>query len=97
MLLLLFIPIGITVNLAEKIDKILENEVPFIEVVYYYIDFTIYFANLLFPLFLLQSQLISKMSRNEKITDADLKKLEEVQKKLDFMIKGGAFEQSAKF
>jgi hypothetical protein len=37
------------------------------------------------------------MSRNEKITDADLKKIEEVQKKLDFMIKGGAFEQSAKF
>ena len=29
MMLLLFIPIGITVNLAEKIDKILENEVPF--------------------------------------------------------------------
>ena len=32
MMLLLFIPIGITVNLAEKIDRILENEVPFKEV-----------------------------------------------------------------
>ena len=52
MMLLLFIPIGITVNLAEKIGKILENEVPFSEVVKYYLDFTIYFANLLFPLFL---------------------------------------------
>ena len=37
------------------------------------------------------------MSRNENVTDADLKKLEEVQEKLDFMIKGGAFEQSTKF
>ena len=45
LLLLLFIPIGIIVNLAEKIDKILDNEVPFMEVVTYYFDFTIYFAN----------------------------------------------------
>ena len=30
-MLLLFIPIGITVNLAEKIDKMLANEVPFVE------------------------------------------------------------------
>ena len=51
----------------------------------------------LFPLFLVQSQLISKISRNEKITDADLKNLEEIQKKLDYMIKGGSFEQSTKF
>ena len=36
LMLLLFIPIGIIVNLAEKIDKILENEVPFIEVAWYY-------------------------------------------------------------
>ena len=35
MMLLLFIPIGITVNLAEKIDRILENEVPFEEVASY--------------------------------------------------------------
>ena len=55
LLLLLFIPIGITVHLAEKIDKILENEVPFVEVVLYFLDFTIYFANLLFPLFLFLS------------------------------------------
>ncbi|MEC7785067.1 MAG: LptF/LptG family permease, partial [Bacteroidota bacterium] len=48
-MLLLFIPIGITVNLAEKIDKMLANEVPFVEVAIYYLNFTIYFANLLFP------------------------------------------------
>ena len=52
MLLLLFIPIGITVNLAEKIDSILEHQVPFEDVASYYFDFTIYFATLLFPLFL---------------------------------------------
>ena len=57
LMLLLFIPIGITVNLAEKIDRILENKVPFEEVVAYYVDFTIYFANLLFPLFLFFSAL----------------------------------------
>ena len=69
LLLLLFIPIGITVNLAEKIDKILENEVPLIEVVNYYIDFTIYFANLLFPLFLFLSVIwfTSKLAQNTEI------------------------------
>ncbi|MFD1096581.1 LptF/LptG family permease [Salegentibacter chungangensis] len=69
LMLLLFIPIGITVNLAEKIDKILENEVPFIEVAYYYLDFTIYFANLLFPLFLFLSVIwfTSKLANNTEI------------------------------
>lgn len=55
LLLLLFIPIGITINLAEKIDKILANEVPLSQVLIYYLNFTIYFANLLFPLFLFLS------------------------------------------
>ena len=55
LLLLMFIPIGIVINLAEKIDKILANEVPFAEVAMYYLNFTIYFANLLFPLFLFLS------------------------------------------
>lgn len=69
LLLLLFIPIGITVNLAEKIDKILTNEVPFIEVAKYYLDFTIYFANLLFPLFLFLSVIwfTSKMTNNTEV------------------------------
>ena len=69
LLLLLFIPIGIIVNLAEKIDKILENEVPLIEVVAYYFDFTIYFANLLFPLFLFLSVIwfTSKLANNTEI------------------------------
>jgi len=69
LMLILFIPIGITVNLAEKIDKILENEVPFIEVAKYYLDFTIYFANLLFPLFLFLSVIwfTSKLANNTEI------------------------------
>lgn len=69
LMLLLFIPIGITVNLAEKIDKILENEVPFLEVANYYLDFTIYFANLLFPLFLFLSVIwfTSKLANNTEI------------------------------
>ncbi len=69
MMLLLFIPIGITVNLAEKIGKILENEVPFGEVAMYYLNFTIYFANLLFPLFLFLSVIwfTSKLANQTEI------------------------------
>lgn len=69
MMLILFIPIGITVNLAEKIGKILENEVPFGEVAMYYLNFTIYFANLLFPLFLFLSVIwfTSKLANNTEI------------------------------
>ena len=69
MMLLLFIPIGITVNLAEKIGKILEKKVPFGEVALYYLDFTIYFANLLFPIFLFLSVIwfTSKLANNTEI------------------------------
>jgi len=69
MMLLLFIPIGITVNLAEKIDKMLANEVPFGEITLYYVDFTVYFANLLFPLFLFLSVIwfTSKLANNTEI------------------------------
>ena len=68
-MLVLFIPIGITVNLAEKIDKMLANEVPFVEVAIYYLNFTIYFANLLFPLFLFLSVIwfTSKLANNTEV------------------------------
>ena len=68
-MLLLFIPIGITVNLAEKIDKILANQVPFVEVALYYLNFTVYFANLLFPLFLFLSVIwfTSKLANNTEV------------------------------
>ncbi len=69
LLLLLFIPIGITVHLAEKIDKILDNEVPLTEVMIYLYNFTIYFANLLFPLFLFLSVIwfTSKLANNTEV------------------------------
>lgn len=69
MMLLLFIPIGITVNIAEKIGKILEKEVPFSEVAEFYLDFTIYFAHLLFPLFLFLSVIwfTSKLANNTEV------------------------------
>lgn len=69
MMLLLFIPIGITVHLAEKIGKILENEVPLNEVLLYLLDFTIYFAHLLFPLFLFLSVIwfTSKLANNTEV------------------------------
>ena len=69
MMLVLFIPIAITVNLAEKIDKILANEVPFAAVAEYYLNFSIYFANLLFPLFLFLSVIwfTSKLANNTEV------------------------------
>lgn len=68
-MLLLFIPIGITVNLAEKIGKILEKEAPFGEVMAFYLDFTIYFAHMLFPLFLFLSVIwfTSKLANNTEV------------------------------
>ena len=69
MMLLLFIPIAITVHLAEKIGKILENDVPLNAVLIYLLDFTIYFAHLLFPLFLFLSVIwfTSKLANNTEI------------------------------
>lgn len=68
-MLLLFIPIGIVIDVAEKINKILESKVPFKAVAIYYFDFTIYFANLLFPIFLFLSVIwfTSKLANNTEI------------------------------
>ena len=51
-LLLLFIPIGIIVNLSEKIDNMVENNAPLDEIVVYYLNFTVYMGYLLFPIML---------------------------------------------
>ena len=68
-MLLLFIPIGIMVDLAEKIDKLKEKEVPLESILEYYIDFTWYFANLLFPIFLFLSVIwfTSKLADNTEV------------------------------
>ncbi|OYQ37658.1 hypothetical protein CHU92_07835 [Flavobacterium cyanobacteriorum] len=68
-MLLLFIPIGIVIDVSEKINRILENKIPFWQVMAYYGDFTIYFANLLFPIFLFLSVIwfTSKLANNTEI------------------------------
>lgn len=68
-MLFMFIPIGIVVDVAEKVDKMLENNVAFVHIAKYYLDFTIYFANLLFPIFLFLSVIwfTSKLANNTEI------------------------------
>lgn len=68
-MLLMFIPIGIVIDVSEKINKILDKKVPFLKVAGYYGDFTIYFANLLFPIFLFLSVIwfTSKLANNTEI------------------------------
>ncbi len=68
-MLFLFIPIGIVIDVSEKINKILANKVAFGLVAKYYLDFTIYFANLLFPIFLFLSVIwfTSKLANNTEI------------------------------
>lgn len=51
----LFVPIGIMVDLSEKVDKMIMNNAPFDKIVLYYVNFVVYFANLLFPIFLFLS------------------------------------------
>ena len=48
---LLFIPIGILVDVSEKIDKFKEHDLGFYEVFNYYLDFIWYYGYFLFPIF----------------------------------------------
>ena len=68
-MLLMFIPIGIVIDVSEKVNKMIENQVPFTAIAGYYLDFTIYFANLLFPIFLFLSVIwfTSKLANNTEI------------------------------
>ena len=68
-MLLMFIPIGIVIDVSEKVNRMIENKVPFKEIALYYLDFTIYFANLLFPIFLFLSVIwfTSKLANNTEI------------------------------
>ena len=69
MMLLLFIPIGIMLNLAEQIGRMIDNEAPLGEIVMYYVNFTIYVGSLLFPIFLFLSIIFftSKLASNTEI------------------------------
>lgn len=69
LMLLLFIPIGIMINLAEQIGKMIDNEAPLNEILMYYLNFTIYIGSLLFPIFLFLSVIFftSKLANNTEI------------------------------
>ncbi len=66
---LLFIPIAIVVNLADNIDKLLDKQVPLVEILDHYYNFSIYFSSSLLPLFLFLSitWFTSKLSSNSEI------------------------------
>lgn len=68
-MLLMFIPIGIIIDVSEKVNRMIENHVAFKDVLVYYYGFTIYFANLLFPIFLFLSIIwfTSKLANNSEI------------------------------
>ncbi|MDR7212707.1 LptF/LptG family permease [Flavobacterium piscis] len=68
-MLLLFIPIGIVIDVSEKVNKMLENKIPFTQIAIYYYNFTVYFANSLFPIFLFLSVIwfTSKLANNTEI------------------------------
>lgn len=68
-MLLMFIPIGIVIDVSEKVNKMIANKVAFSEILVYYGDFIIYFANLLFPIFLFLSVIwfTSKLANNTEI------------------------------
>jgi lipopolysaccharide export system permease protein len=57
------------VDVAEKIDKFKEKEIPLLTIMEYYINFTWYFANLLFPIFLFLSVIwfTSKLANNTEV------------------------------
>ena len=69
-MLFLFVPIGIIIDVSEKVNKMIENKVPFIEVAKYYLDFTIYFANIL----------LSKIKNDKYYVITDLRFLHEYEK-----------------
>ncbi len=70
MMFLLFIPIGILVDISEKIDKFKENELSLVEILEYYSDFVWYYGYFLFPIFVFLSVIwfTSKLSNNSEIT-----------------------------
>ena len=69
-MLLLFVPIGILVDLSEKIDKLKEFDVPFNEILDYYLNFIWYFGNTLYPIFVFLAVIwfTSKIANDSEIT-----------------------------
>ncbi len=69
LLLGLFLPIMVTVHIAEKIGKILSRNAPLGETMAYLLDFVITFSGFLFPLFLFISTMFftSKLANNTEV------------------------------
>lgn len=65
----LFVPISILVDLSQKIDKFKQYEVPSEEIFGYYYDFIWFFGNLLFPIFLFLSVIwfTSKLANDTEV------------------------------
>ena len=70
MMFLLFIPIGILVDVSEKVDKFKEHDLSFYQILDYYSDFVWYYGYFLFPIFVFLSVIwfTSKLSSNSEIT-----------------------------
>lgn len=68
-MLVIFLPIGIVIDVAEKINKMIENEIPFVDIAIYYYHFAIYFTSFLFPILLFLSIIwfTSKLANNTEI------------------------------
>ncbi|MGX1024157.1 LptF/LptG family permease [Flavobacterium sp. CS20] len=68
-MLIMFVPIGIIINLSEKIDNLKQRNAPLDEILYFYVNFVIHFANLLFPILLFLSVIwfTSKLANNSEI------------------------------
>ena len=70
LMFLLFIPIGILVDVSEKIDKFKEHDLSFNQILQYYSDFVWYYGYFLFPIFVFLSVIwfTSKLSSNSEVT-----------------------------
>lgn len=55
MLFVLFIPIGIMVDYTEKVGNMTKNGATTNEIIIFYLNFIVYYANILFPIFLFLS------------------------------------------
>ena len=68
-MLMLFAPIGIIIDISEKVHKMIQQDVPFNEIAFYYLNFIVYFANFLFPIFLFLATIwfTSKLANNTEI------------------------------
>ncbi len=66
---LLFIPIGILVDVSEKVDKFKEHDLGFNDVFNYYLDFIWYYGYFLFPIFVFLAVIwfTSKLSTNSEV------------------------------